>query len=379
MSETFFEDLPSFSSFHGACDETYYHPAPIDWHIVIADVIGSTKAIEAGRYKDVNMVGAACITAAVNAAGDVKIPYVFGGDGATFLVPPALLDIVQRQLSAVKQFSEKMHGLGLRLGAVSVKEMLNSDKQIGVAKYRFETGAEMALFNGGGVSHADDLFKKDEKYLFDIAVNEKSEPALEGLSCRWQPLKAKKDSMMTILAMATHQGKEQDIYKETNNFILQCLESDAAPVSNENLTYKWPSLESLRQSKMVWRQGAWFKKLMQHIFEITLFNILNRFKIKLKALDVVGYKGDMIQNSDYRKFDDMLRMVVDVTKAQAEEIENHLKAKHEAGEVVYGTHYSDTALMTCFVQSLEPDAHIHFIDGNDGGYAIAARQLKQQL
>ena len=35
--------------------------------------------------------------------------------------------------------------------------------------------------------------------------------------------------------------------------------------------------------------------------------------------------------------------------------------------------------MTCYVNGLEDGQHIHFIDGGDGGYAVAAKQLKQQL
>jgi hypothetical protein len=35
--------------------------------------------------------------------------------------------------------------------------------------------------------------------------------------------------------------------------------------------------------------------------------------------------------------------------------------------------------MTCYVQNLSDTAHIHFVDGGDGGYAMAAKQLKQQL
>lgn len=46
---------------------------------------------------------------------------------------------------------------------------------------------------------------------------------------------------------------------------------------------------------------------------------------------------------------------------------------------MYGLHQSDSALMTCSLFSLEESEHIHFIDGSDGGYALAARQLKQQL
>jgi hypothetical protein len=35
--------------------------------------------------------------------------------------------------------------------------------------------------------------------------------------------------------------------------------------------------------------------------------------------------------------------------------------------------------MTCLVFSLEQSRHMHFIDGADGGYALAALQLKAQL
>jgi hypothetical protein len=35
--------------------------------------------------------------------------------------------------------------------------------------------------------------------------------------------------------------------------------------------------------------------------------------------------------------------------------------------------------MTCLVFSLAQGRHVHFIDGADGGYALAARQLKAQL
>ena len=35
--------------------------------------------------------------------------------------------------------------------------------------------------------------------------------------------------------------------------------------------------------------------------------------------------------------------------------------------------------MTCFVKSTTQNQHIHFIDGGDGGYAAAAKQLKKQM
>ncbi len=60
---------------------------PDDWVIVIGDIEGSTEQVE-GRYKSVNLVGAAVIAAVLNALPDLDIPFVFGGDGAALVVPP---------------------------------------------------------------------------------------------------------------------------------------------------------------------------------------------------------------------------------------------------------------------------------------------------
>jgi hypothetical protein len=38
----------------------------------------------------------------------------------------------------------------------------------------------------------------------------------------------------------------------------------------------------------------------------------------------------------------------------------------------------ESGVITCFAKNCK-DQHIHFIDGGDGGYAMAARQLKAQL
>ncbi|MDD9912223.1 MAG: DUF3095 family protein [Alphaproteobacteria bacterium] len=341
MSERFFSDMKGFANFEDACNEKHYHQAPEDWFVVLTDIQGSTKAIQAGRYKDVNMVGAACIAAVVNTCDAIKVPYVFGGDGATFLVPPTTIKSVSRKLLAVQRLAQNMHGLALRVGVIPMKEIIRGGKQFKVAKYIMPTGCSLAMFLGGGASFADELLKQGG---FDINEEEKESSAdLSGLSCRWQPIKARH------------------------------------PVGQKKLTYKWPTIEALRQSQMVWRQGSSLKNAISHVCMIFLFNTLNRFNLNLGDFNITKYKQEMIINSDYRKLDDMLRMVVDCTKEQAKNIESYLAKIHTKGTIVYGTHYSDTALMTCFVKSTKEDDHIHFIDGSDGGYALAAKQLKQQL
>jgi hypothetical protein len=90
------------------------------------------------------------------------------------------------------------------------------------------------------------------------------------------------------------------------------------------------------------------------------------------------YKGQVVANTDFRKFDDTLRMVVDVDAQELDKIREFLATEHQRGVLVYGVHVAGASLMTCAISEYQGN-HVHFIDGADGGYALAAKQLKAQL
>jgi len=71
-------------------------------------------------------------------------------------------------------------------------------------------------------------------------------------------------------------------------------------------------------------------------------------------------------------------MVMDGSEAQFEDLRSYLEAQRRKGRLVYGMHKSREALVTCIVFSYNGN-HVHFVDGSDGGYAMAARGLKAQL
>ena len=375
MTIDFYKNITSFSQFKDACDLVHYADVPEDWCIVLTDVQGSTKAIEQGRYKDVNMVGAACIAAITNCCPDLDLPYVFGGDGATILVPAQNIEKVQEALLAVRRLAGEMYDLSLRVGVVPISEIRKRGKDFKVAKYLTAAGCPLAMFQGGGASLADDLVKYEGFVLDDDGKT--NPPDLTGLTCRWQPMTAQKDKIMSLMVLAI--SPDEGLYSDINNTLTDILGPFSSPVHEDNLHYHWPTREAFRKAQIVWKQGNIFKNIVHQIFGMLLFRAIRKFNIKLKAFDVEQYMQDMMSNSDYRKFDDMLRMVVDCSDTQAEQIEDYLSGLQGRGKIVYGIHYSETALMTCFVNSTKSHDHVHFIDGNDGGYALAARQLKQQL
>ena len=91
------------------------------------------------------------------------------------------------------------------------------------------------------------------------------------------------------------------------------------------------------------------------------------------------YLKQLVENSDFRKYDDALRMVLDCSGDLADQLEGQLAEAAEQGTIRYGMHRQDAAMMTCFTPSATRSDHVHFIDGARGGYASAAAALKASL
>ena len=107
-----------------------------------------------------------------------------------------------------------------------------------------------------------------------------------------------------------------------------------------------------------------------------LYFLILRFGVRVGRFVPAVYLQQLVENSDFRKFDDGLRMILDCSHDFANTIENRLSNAQSAGIVRYGLHRQDEALMTCFTPSVVDGNHVHFIDGGGGGYAAAATALK---
>ena len=107
--------------------------------------------------------------------------------------------------------------------------------------------------------------------------------------------------------------------------------------------------------------------------------LVMRFGISVGGFVPKTYVRQVVENSDFRKYDDGLRMILDCTPELERALTQRLAQAASAGIVKYGLHRQDAAMMTCFTPSALRSDHVHFIDGARGGYASAATALKATL
>lgn len=385
-SVDFYKDLQGFSEFSGVTDLSLYRPLPDDWHIVIADITDSTSAIREGRYKNVNMMGAACIMAVINALPQSSIPYVFGGDGATLAVPDSALVHVRRVLGATRKLSKAQFGLDLRVGIVPIRDVRDSGADVLVSKFQLSSEHSMAMFTGGGVQLVDIMIKDERRNpQYGVSMPEDdAAPDLDGLSCRWEPLRSVRGTMMSMLVYARGKTQKENsaIYREVIDGIDEILNSDpkaASPVSAKNMIYKWPPRGLASEYKLFALSPRRLQKMLWIGYTSLIQFFLEKFDLSLGGYKAPLYREELRANSDFRRFDDTLRMILDCSIEIAGEIETLFSDLHDQGKIVFGVHRSDHALMTCLVFSLDKGEHVHFIDGSDGGFTTASIQLKAQI
>ncbi|MDE1151847.1 MAG: DUF3095 family protein [Micavibrio sp.] len=390
-TRSFYKDLPPQPAAALVALATH-NDVPDDWHIIIADIAGSTKAIEAGRYKDVNMVSASAITAVLNAVGRAEIAYIFGGDGATLLVPSEALVPVAQALYGTKIMSQDAFGLDMRVGAVSASELKKRGARLRVAKTEISPGIYQAALSGEGVTLAEQLVKDKAagaafavESLFSRETLQEKEADFRGLECRWQPLHSRNgaDVSIIVLARSANDAATAGLYGDVLGEVGRiCGHSDdwkPAHTSNLNISAS-PVVTALETRLRTYGQGMSEKvKYFANVWLLTLVGIYCvAFGKKAGQFDGKKYQAATAQNTDYIKFDNALRLVMDVSKQQQHDLTAYLEGLRAAGKIFYGMHSAPAALMTCLVFDYGHD-HFHFVDGADGGYALAAKQMKAQM
>ena len=377
----FYFDLPVLTDFVQITDQHNFVSVPDDWLIVITDIVGSTHAIEQGRYKDVNLLGACSIVSVLNVAGAIDVPFVFGGDGAALLIPPTLLEETTRSLRSIQALAKDEFALSLRVGIVPVGVVTQAGHPVDIAKLKISENYSQAVFMGGGLTYATNLVKDPATApLYRLNLTEASSPAnFLGLECRWQDIPSRYGETVSLLVLATQNDQYRDVIEQIQ--LIYGAGDRHNPITRDRLSLSFNPNKLIKETKLRAPTSHWFSKLT-YLVKIQLENLLGwmlmTFKLNLGGTDWGQYQDVVVAATDYRKFDDMLRMVIAGDALQREKLTAYLEKKYRSGNLVYGLHVSDRALLTCLVFDRN-GRQVHFVDGADGGYTLAAKEMKSRM
>ena len=377
-SDSFYGGIPVFRGFGSLMDPALYSPLPDDWSIGVADIVESTRAIAEARYKAVNMAGAAVIAAVTNALEGREFPFVFGGDGASFAVSPDDLARAREALAATATWVRDDLSLAMRVALVPLRAVRAQGLDVRVARFGPSPNLSYAMFSGGGLGWAEAAMKRGE-FAVEVAPTG-TQPDLTGLSCRFEEIPSARGLILSVLVVPARGADPAAFRKVIEDIIAQVERSPDAgrPVPPGGPPLKWPPAGAEFEARAA-RGGSMFRR-RAFVLANTLFAYLvMRFGISVGGFVPKTYVQQVVENSDFRKYDDGLRMILDCTPELERALTQRLAKAASAGVVRYGLHRQDAAMMTCFTPSALRSDHVHFIDGARGGYASAATALKATL
>jgi Protein of unknown function (DUF3095) len=258
---------------------------------------------------------------------------------------------------------------------VPVKDIRAQGLDIKVARFGPSANLSYAMFSGGGLGWADAAMKRGEFAVPAAAPG--TQPDLSGLSCRFEEIPSARGLILSVLVVPARGADPLAFRKVIEDIIRRVEQSPDAgrPVPPGGPPLRWPPAGVEYEARAA--RGGPLLKRRTVVLAVTLWAyVVMRFGIKVGNFVPKNYVQQVVENSDFRKYDDGLRMILDCTEELERALAELLANAASERIVRYGLHRQDAAMMTCFTPSVMRSDHVHFIDGARGGYASAATALK---
>lgn len=356
-------------------EEHLFFKIPSNWHVVITDVKNSTAAVLGGLHETVNLVATGSIVAVLNIAykANFTVPFFFGGDGETFIIPPTILDAAIHALHLHSENTKTSFNISLRVGHVAVADIYKEQHELNISKLKTNGVFAIPVLLGDGLMYAEKKIKGSD-YIFSHLPGTNDELDLSGMQCRWDRIKPPENSfeVVSLLVLAREGEKQSLIFKKVMDSIeaIYGTPQSRQPISVAKLKMK-ATLAKIGLEMQV-RMGG--------------FNLFYMLKNWVKAL--LGsfyfetkrgraYLHSLVDMSDTLIIDGRINTVITGTVRQRELLETALNELEKSGEIIYGLFVSRESIMSCYVRNIN-DRHIHFVDGAEGGYTKAAGVIKRK-
>lgn len=354
-----------------------FEEVPDDWQIIITDIKGSTQAVKDGLHQEVNLIATGTIIAALNIAWtyNISIPFFFGGDGATLLVPSSLLNPIMQALNEHRRNSATLFDLPLRVGHVPVKEVYQNGRHLSIAKVKISDIYSIPVVLGNGLRYAESLIKGPDfnEYIPNLP---NSMLDLEGMECRWDKIEPPKNSneIVCLLVDVQNEDKHATVFKQVLDQVdaIYGSQSDRNPISVPKLKLQATIGKVSREMRI--KIGRFDLSYLIKNWLGTLFG-----KLYFRHYESgQAYLQTLVALSDTLVLDGRINTVISGTAKQRALLVQALDDIEKQGHMKYGLHVSPKSVLSCYVRDRQ-DQHIHFVDGAEGGYTKAAGVLKQKL
>ncbi len=357
-------------------EEHLFFKVPANWHVLITDVKKSTEAVANGLHETVNLVATGSIVAVLNIAykENITVPFFFGGDGATFIVPPSILDAVMNALLLHQKSTEQNFNIMLRVGHVPVENIYANGQLLSISKLKTSELYSIPIVLGNGLSHAEKIIK-GESYMLQLPPASEDELDLSGMQCRWDKIKPPDsyDEVVSLLVIAREEANQADAFKKVIDQ-LDKIYGDTErrkPISISKLKLK-ATLKKIGTEMRV-KLGTYN---LLYLLKTWFTLMLGSFYFRTK--NGKTYLHQLVEMSDTLVIDGKINTVISGTTKQRELLEKALQNLEHAGFIRYGLFVSKESVMSCYVRSMDKN-HVHFVDGSDGGYTKAAGVLKKKI
>jgi hypothetical protein len=357
-------------------EEHLFFKIPGNWQVVITDVKNSTQAMQEGLHETVNLVATGSIVAVLNIVykNNLTVPFFFGGDGATFILPPTVFDATMKALLLHRENTKSSFNMDLRVGSVPVEEIYTTGHELNIGKLKTSQLFAIPVLLGDGLSYAEKKIKGPD-YIFADASNIQEELDLSGMQCRWDRIKppANNFEVVSLLVIARDGNRQSAVFKKVIDAIDKIY---GAPQVRKPIT-----IDKLKIKATLAKIGLEMKARMggfKFFYMLTSWikGSLAAYYFRTKKGKV--YLNNLVDMSDTLVIDGKINTVISGTPEQRSQLEEVLDEIEKAGEVYYGLFVSSESVMSCYVRNLK-DEHVHFVDGAEGGYTNAATVVKKKL
>jgi hypothetical protein len=354
-------------------EDHLFYPVPDDWFVIVTDIKGSTTVIQNGLHETVNFIATGSIVVVLNICfkANITVPFFFGGDGASFIVPPTVKDAAISALLLYRDHTRENFNIELRAGTVAIREIYDQGHALNITKFTSSGNFTIPIALGNGLNYAEKLIKGDD-YLLSGHAPGVDELDLSGMQCRWDKIKPPENhyEVLSLIVLATENVRQSEAFRKVISYIdeIYGAPEKRQPISISKLRLKG-TLTKLGSQIRARFGSAKFFRYIQALFSNTVAYIY--FQTKTGRT----YLTRLVEMSDTLVIDGKINTVITGTEQQRLLLDDKLKGLESSGEIHYAFYVSKESVMSCYVRDLKDD-HIHFVDGAEGGYTKAAGVLK---